>query len=90
MQGAALVHFFRRRPNGVWLWVIFFGGFIDAAVYIVVEMLPDVDLLRHTYRGYGRRSRIAVVQTAILELRGNLLAARNVTTELELGAIEPH
>lgn len=67
VQLVALVHFFRRRPNGFWIWVIFFGGFLGALVYIVVEMLPDAGLLRHAYRGYGRRSRISVVQTAILD-----------------------
>jgi hypothetical protein len=66
-QVVALVHFFRRRPNGFWIFVIFFGGFLGAVVYIVVEMLPDAALLGHTYRGFGRRSRIAVVRTAILD-----------------------
>jgi hypothetical protein len=66
-QIIALVHFFRRRPSGFWLWVIFFGGFLGAMVYIVAEMLPDAALLRNTYRGYGRRSRIATVGTAILD-----------------------
>ena len=67
VQGVALVHFFRRRPDGFWLFVIFFGGFLGAVIYIVAEMLPDMGLLRHAYRGYGRRSRIATVQTAILD-----------------------
>src|ERR1022692_2974719 len=67
VQLVALVHFFRRRPDGFWLWVIFFGGFLGALVYIVVEMLPDAGLLRHAYRGYGRRSRISIVRTAILD-----------------------
>jgi hypothetical protein len=67
VQLVALVHFFRRRPQGYWLWVIFFGGFLGAAVYIVFEMLPDATSLGNTYRGYGRRARIAVVETAILD-----------------------
>jgi hypothetical protein len=67
VQGIALVHFFRRRPSGFWIWVIFFGGFLGAVVYIVAEMLSDAGLLRHAYQGHGRRSRIAVVQTAILD-----------------------
>ncbi len=67
LQVVALVHFFRRRPNGFWIWVIFFGGFLGALVYMVVEMLPDAGLLRHTYQGYGRRSRIAMVARAILD-----------------------
>ena len=67
VQLMALVHFFRRRPDGFWLWVIFFGGFLGALVYIVAEMLPDAGLLRNMYRGYGRQSRIAVVETAIID-----------------------
>lgn len=67
VQFVALVHFFRRRPDGFWLWVIFLGGFLGASVYIVAEMLPDVGLLRHAYQAYGRKSRIATVETAILD-----------------------
>jgi hypothetical protein len=67
VQAIALVHFFRRRPDGFWLWVIFFGGFLGALVYIVVEMLPDAGLLRGAYQGYGRKSRIATVERAILD-----------------------
>ncbi len=66
LQVVALVHFFRRRPNGYWFFVIFFGGFLGALVYLVVEMAPDAGLLRHSYQGYGRRSRIAVVERDIL------------------------
>src|SRR5580658_5136524 len=67
VQLVALVHFFRRRPDGFWLWVIFFGGFLGALVYIVAEIVPDAGLLRNVYQGYGRKSRIAVVRTAILD-----------------------
>lgn len=67
VQLVALVHFIRRRPDGFWLWVIFIGGFPGAAVYIVAEMLPDAGLLRNLYQGYGRKSRIAAVETAIID-----------------------
>jgi hypothetical protein len=67
LQVVALVHFFRRRPNGFWIFVIFFGGFLGTLVYVVMEMLPDAGLLRHTYQGYGRRSRITVVASDILD-----------------------
>ena len=67
VQLVALVHFIRRRPDGFWLWVIFIGGFPGAVVYIVAEMLPDAGLLRNLYQGYGRKSRIAVVETAIID-----------------------
>jgi hypothetical protein len=67
LQVLALVHFFRRRPQWFWLWVIFLGGFPGALVYLVAEMLPDAGLLRNAYRGYGRKSRIRAVETAILD-----------------------
>ena len=67
VQLIAVVHFFRRRPGGFWLFVIFFGGVLGAFVYVVVEMLPDAGLLRNVYKGYGRKSRIATVETAILD-----------------------
>lgn len=67
LQLVALVHFVRRRPDGFWLWVIFLGGFLGALVYIVAEMLPDAGLLRNVYQGYGRESRISVVERAILD-----------------------
>jgi hypothetical protein len=67
VQLVALVHFVRRRPDGFWLWVIFFGGFLGALVYIVAEVLPDASLLRNVYQGHGRKSRIATVETAILD-----------------------
>jgi len=67
LQVVALVHFFRRRPSGFWFFVIFFGGFLGALVYLVAEMVPDAGLLRHSYQGYGRRSRIAVVERDILD-----------------------
>ncbi len=41
LQAVALVHFFRRRPSGFWFFVIFFGGFLGALVYLVAEMVPD-------------------------------------------------
>jgi hypothetical protein len=67
VQVVALVHFVRRRPEGFWLWVIFIGGFLGASAYIVAEVLPDAGLLRNFYRGYGRKARIATVETAILD-----------------------
>ena len=67
VQIIAIVHFFRRRPEGYWLYVIFFGGFLGAAVYIVAEMLPDLGLLRGVVQGFGRRSRIQTLETQILD-----------------------
>lgn len=67
LQAIAIVHFFRRRPEGYWFYVIFFGGFIGAGVYVFAEMLPDLGLLRGAFQGVGRKSRIKIVETAIID-----------------------
>jgi hypothetical protein len=67
VQIVALVHFVRRRPEGYWLYVILFGGFLGATAYIVVEVLPDAGLLRGVFQGFGRRSRIQTLQTQIID-----------------------
>ena len=67
MQIFAIVHFVRRRPENYWFYVIFFGGWLGGAVYIVAEVLPDLGLLRGVFQGFGRRSRIQKVETDILD-----------------------
>jgi hypothetical protein len=67
VQGLAIVHFVRRRPENYWFYIIFFGGFLGASVYIVAEVLPDLGLLRGVFQGFGRRSRIQKVETDILD-----------------------
>jgi hypothetical protein len=36
LQGLALVHAVKRRPEYYWYYIIFFGGAIGAAIYIAV------------------------------------------------------
>ncbi|HYL85196.1 MAG TPA: hypothetical protein VE263_13250 [Candidatus Angelobacter sp.] len=67
LQAFAIIHFFRRRPEGYWFYVIIFLGPPGAAVYILAEMVPDLGLLRGVVQGFGRRSRIQHVETAILD-----------------------
>jgi len=67
LQGLAIVHFIRRRPENYWFYVIFFLGPPGAAVYILAEVLPDLGLLRGVFQGFGRRSRIQRVETEILD-----------------------
>lgn len=67
VQIVAILHFLRRRPENYWFYIIFFGGFLGAGVYIVAEMLPDLGLLRGVLQGFGRRSRIQTLQTQILD-----------------------
>lgn len=67
VQIVAILHFVRRRPENYWLYIIFFGGFLGAGVYIVAEVLPDLGLLRGVVQGFGRKSRIQTLQTQIID-----------------------
>jgi len=67
VQIFAIVHFVRRRPENYWFYVIFFLGWLGAAVYILAEVIPDLGLLRGVFQGFGRRSRIQKVETDILD-----------------------
>jgi hypothetical protein len=67
VQGVALWHFVKRRPEGYWLWIIIFGGVLGAGVYVIAEMIPDLGLLRGTFQGFGRRSRIQNLEIQILD-----------------------
>ena len=67
VQIVAIIHFVRRRPENYWIYIIFFGGFIGATAYLVVEALPDVVLLRGVFQGFGRRKRIEAMETLIID-----------------------
>ena len=67
VQILVLVHFFRRRAAFYWLWIILFGGFVGAAAYILVEVLPDAGLIRLTFQSHARKNRIALVEAEILD-----------------------
>ncbi len=65
LQAIAIVHFIRRRPDGFWLWIVIFGGGLGALVYIVAEVIPDLGLLRGTFRAFPRRQRIHELQAMV-------------------------
>jgi hypothetical protein len=67
LQGAAIVHFIKRRPAGYWLCVILALGPIGAAIYIVMEMLPDAGSMGQSFKMFPRRKRIARLKIAILD-----------------------
>ena len=68
LQIAALVHFFwRRRAGFVWLWIIFVGGFVGAAAYLIVEVLAEADLLRTALERRARKGHISGVEAQILD-----------------------
>jgi hypothetical protein len=67
LQALALVHFIRRRPDTIWLWLIIFLGPIGALIYIAMEVLPDLGLLRQAFDAAGRRRKIAQLEAVVLE-----------------------
>ena len=67
LQAVAIIHFIRRRPDNYWLWIILIGGSLGAIVYILVEVLPDAGLLRHSVQAFPRRRRIRELEAAILD-----------------------
>jgi hypothetical protein len=67
LQAMALIHFIRRRPDNVWLWIIIFFGPLGALVYIAMEVIPDLGLLRQSLDSFGRRKRIAQLEAVVLE-----------------------
>jgi hypothetical protein len=44
LQVIALVHYARRRPDGYWIWIIFFGGGLGAAAYLLADLRHDAAL----------------------------------------------
>jgi hypothetical protein len=67
LQALAIVHFLRRRPETVWMYVILFLGPPGALIYILIEVVPDLGLLRHVYDAFGRRKRITQLEAVVLE-----------------------
>ena len=67
LQILAIVHAFRRRPEGYWYLIILMGGMLGALAYIVMEVLPDLGMARSAFSGLGRQSRIRTVETTILD-----------------------
>jgi hypothetical protein len=66
LQVLAAIHFFQRRPDSYWIWIIFFFGPPGALVYIVVEVLPDLSLLRQSLDRFGRKKRIRGLEALVL------------------------
>jgi hypothetical protein len=67
LQAVAIVHFIRRRPDNYWLWIILVGGWIGALVYIFAEVLPDVGLVRQSFKTFPRRRRIRELEATVLD-----------------------
>jgi hypothetical protein len=65
LQGLAIVHFIRRRPDTYWIFIILFLGPLGAIIYLFVEALPDLGLLGQSFKAFPRRKRINELEAAI-------------------------
>jgi hypothetical protein len=65
LQGLAIVHFIRRRPETYWIFIILFLGPLGAIIYLLVEALPDVSLVGQSFKVFPRRKRIRELEAAI-------------------------
>ncbi len=65
LQGLAIVHFIRRRPDNYWFFVILFLGPLGAVIYLLVEALPDIGLVGQSFKVFPRRKRIRELEAAI-------------------------
>jgi hypothetical protein len=65
LQGLAIVHFIRRRPDNYWFYVIVFLGPPGAAIYLLVEALPDLGLVGQSFKVFPRRKRIKQLEAII-------------------------
>ena len=67
IQGLAILHFIRRRPETYWLWIIIFLGPLGALAYIAMEVIPDLGLLRQSFEVFPRRKRIRMLEALVLD-----------------------
>jgi hypothetical protein len=66
LEALALIHFFRRRPDTWWLFVIIFLGPLGAVIYLFIEAAPDLSFLsRQSARGFSRRKRIRELEALV-------------------------
>jgi hypothetical protein len=65
LQGLAIVHFIRRRPDTYWIFIILFLGAPGALIYLFVEALPDLGLVGQSFKVFPRRKRIGELEAAI-------------------------
>lgn len=67
LQAIAILHFVRRRPENYWIWIILIGGGIGALVYIVAEVLPDVNLVVGSLESFSRRRRMRQLEQIVID-----------------------
>jgi hypothetical protein len=67
LQALAILHFVRRRPDTYWLFIILMFGGIGALIYLALEAIPDIGLLRGAFDVFPRRKRIQQLEGLIVD-----------------------
>jgi hypothetical protein len=67
LQALAILHFVRRRPDTYWIWVILMFGGLGALLYLAIEVIPDIGLLRGAFDVFPRRKRIQQLEGLIVD-----------------------
>lgn len=65
LQGLAIWHFIRRRPENYWFYIIIFLGPLGAIIYLAAEALPDIGLVGQSFKVFPRRKRIRQLEAMI-------------------------
>ncbi|MDR3775010.1 MAG: tetratricopeptide repeat protein [Terracidiphilus sp.] len=65
LEVVAIVHYFKRRPEMYWFFVIVFLGPLGAAIYLGVEALPDFVALAQGFKGAPRQRRVIELEAAV-------------------------
>src|SRR2546425_2701108 len=66
IQGIAIVHFIRRRPDTFWLWIILIGGGVGGPGFIAVGGGPGARFFRPSFKGFSPRQRNPEIGYALL------------------------
>lgn len=65
LQVLAILHFIKRRPDSYWIFIIIFLGPLGAVIYIFMEVIPDLGLLRQSFEVFPRRKRIKLLEAMV-------------------------
>jgi hypothetical protein len=69
LQGFAIIHFICRRPNIYWIYIVLFLGPLGALIYIFVEAVPDIGLLRQSFKVFPVASALANLKRSFETIR---------------------
>ncbi len=67
LQVLALIHLIKRRGAFYWYYIILIGGGLGAIAYFLVEIVPELGLLRASFARHGRKAQIQKLESAIVD-----------------------